>query len=485
MNKFLFDSIINISRDISTGKLIPSEICKAALDLTFTTKSLNAFITITDQLAKHQSVKADNRQVDNDNKGLLDGIPIAIKDNYCVKDELTSCGSLMLSNFISPYNSTVYDRLEMSGAILIGKTNLDEFAMGSGTVNSYYGPTKNIWNSEVFYKFYSINNSNVFYNKQNLKDDWYIAGGSSGGSAVAVASGACYGAIGSDTGGSTRNPASYCGLVGLKPSYGLISRYGLIPLVNSMDTPGILTRTVDDAIVILNHIAGADPADSTTLRAEYIPFFVNDDINLQNLVVGIPKEYNTVNLSEETLKCWMDVTNYLIEGGAKIMPVSLPNTKFSVVCYAILNCCEVASNMARYDGIQFGYRSFQGDTFSELYKNTRSEAFTNIVKERIFTDILLTPTTLTEAPRYKDFVKLDNQSQSLVQDYCTQPVNMAGLPAISIPICLSNNGLPLSLQLIAPMLHERRLCEVAKYIEKIVNFPKLELQSNAFCHNLN
>ncbi|XP_066596532.1 glutamyl-tRNA(Gln) amidotransferase subunit A, mitochondrial isoform X3 [Prorops nasuta] len=477
MNKFLFDSIINISRDISTGKLIPSEICKAALDLTFTTKSLNAFITITDQLAKHQSVKADNRQVDNDNKGLLDGIPIAIKDNYCVKDELTSCGSLMLSNFISPYNSTVYDRLEMSGAILIGKTNLDEFAMGSG--------------------------------------------GSSGGSAVAVASGACYGAIGSDTGGSTRNPASYCGLVGLKPSYGLISRYGLIPLVNSMDTPGILTRTVDDAIVILNHIAGADPADSTTLRAEYIPFFVNDDINLQNLVVGIPKEYNTVNLSEETLKCWMDVTNYLIEGGAKIMPVSLPNTKFSVVCYAILNCCEVASNMARYDGIQFGYRSFQGDTFSELYKNTRSEAFTNIVKERIFTgnyfllaenyenyyvksmkmrrmisedfdnvwnsnvDILLTPTTLTEAPRYKDFVKLDNQSQSLVQDYCTQPVNMAGLPAISIPICLSNNGLPLSLQLIAPMLHERRLCEVAKYIEKIVNFPKLELQSNAFCHNLN
>lgn len=331
---------------------------------------------------------------------------------------------------------------------------------------------------------------------------------------MSVISGSCYAAIGSDTGGSTRNPASYCGLVGLKPTYGLVSRYGLIPLVNSMDVPGILARNVDDVVLVLNSIAGGDEFDSTCLQKEYVSIDIPSTIDISNFRIGIPKEYKEKNLSPEVEECWNEVSRYLSEGGASLSTVSLPHTNYSIMCYTILNRCDVASNLACYDGMQYGYRSDEWSSVYDMYKKTRSEGFGKIVKERILVgnyfllqenyekyyikamkirrlisedfntvwnnniDLLLTPTTLTEAPKYNDFISMDNQAQCSVQDYCTQPANMAGIPAVNVPIKLSKNGLPLSLQLMAPSLKEEVLLTVAKWIEQRVQFPKLGLKDS-------
>ncbi|XP_033365760.1 glutamyl-tRNA(Gln) amidotransferase subunit A, mitochondrial [Bombus vosnesenskii] len=513
MNKLLTTSIREVSQKINAGDVGPSDVTKAAIKVASAIKPLNAYITITDKTAKKHAENSDSRQKDCSLLGKLDGIPIAIKDNYCTKGHLTTCASKMLSNFIPTYNATVYQRLKDAGAVLIGKTNLDEFAMGSGTIDSYYGPTKNLWNSDLFSKFYSCNNQMKEYTEQNKNaDSWHIAGGSSGGSAVAVIAGSCYAAIGSDTGGSTRNPASYCGLIGLKPTYGLVSRYGLIPLVNSMDVPGILTRNVDDAVLVLNTIAGPDEFDSTCLRKEYVPFDIPDKININNIKIGIPKEYKEKNLSPEVQECWNEISQYLSEDGASLSTVSLPHTNYSIMCYTILNRCDVASNLACYDGMEYGYRSDEWSSVHNMYKKTRSEGFGKIVKERILVgnyfllnenyeeyyvkamkirrlisedfdavwnnniDLLLTPTTLTGAPTYNDFISMDNQAQCLIQDYCTQPANMAGIPALNVPIKLSKSGLPLSLQLMGPPLKEKELLTVAKWIEQRVQFPKLELK---------
>ncbi|KAK2576709.1 hypothetical protein KPH14_005367 [Odynerus spinipes] len=468
---------------------------------------------VTENVAKEQSKDADARQEKNCILSDLDGIPIAIKDNYCTKGVPTTCASLMLENFVPEYNATVYQHLIDAGAVLVGKTNLDEFAMGSGTIDSYYGPTRNLWGSYLLSKHYVYEDGTEINTEASTNNiGWYIAGGSSGGSAVAVASHSCYAAIGSDTGGSTRNPASYCGLIGLKPTYGLVSRNGLIPLVNSMDVPGILTRHVEDAVLILNNIAGPDDADSTTRREDYIPFSIPDEIDISNLCVGIPTEFKVDGISEEMQACWDEVASLMQEAGAKVVPVSLPHTDYSIVCYSVINRCHVASNMARYDGVRYGYRAKEGNTLSELYTNSRSKGFNDVVKGRIFTgnffllkenyeqyfvkamqvrrlisedydkawndniDLLLTPTTLTDAPNYDDFVLLDNQTQCLIQDHCTQPANMAGIPAVSVPIKLSKKGLPLSLQLMAPPLQEKCLLTVAKWIEDCVRFPKIQLK---------
>ncbi|KAL0132185.1 hypothetical protein PUN28_000157 [Cardiocondyla obscurior] len=516
MNKLLSAPIKEVSQKIYDNAVRPSEICKASVKLASVVKPLNAYITVTSDAAREQAVAADERQQKNSLLGRLDGIPVAIKDNYCVKGEPTTCASRMLANFSPGYNATVYERLRTQGAVLIGKTNLDEFAMGSGTVDSLYGPTKNLWGSEVMSQFYSngSESSRATTRKLRSKNAWRIAGGSSGGSAVAVATGTCYAALGSDTGGSTRNPASYCGLVGLKPTYGLVSRYGLIPLLNSMDVPGILTRTVDDAVLILNAIAGPDQADSTTVRREYAPITLPETIDVRNLRIGIPKEYGIEGISKETEECWEKVSRLLEEAGANIVPVSLPHTDYSIVCYSVLNRCDVASNLACYDGIEYGHRADEWSSAHELYKKTRSEGFNDVVKGRILVgnyfllaenyekyfvkamkmrrliaqdfdvlwdsdvDLLLTPTTLTEAPSYDEFVQLDNQTQCLIQDHCTQPANMAGLPAINVPINLSREGLPLSLQLMAPLFHEQRLLTVAKWIEQAVQFPRLKLKNS-------
>ncbi|XP_017967310.1 glutamyl-tRNA(Gln) amidotransferase subunit A, mitochondrial [Drosophila navojoa] len=507
MRRHLQLSIKQLTESYINGQLSPLSVAEKALAESTNLKTLNAFVYIAAEQALQQAKESVRRYAEQKPLSFLDGVTVAIKDNFCTKNIPTTCASRMLKDFVPPYDATVCSRLKEAGAVLLGKTNMDQFAMGAGTVDSIYGPTKNIW-SESF-----------------SEDNWRIAGGSSGGSASAVAAGLCYAAIGSDTGGSTRNPASYCGVVGLKPTYGLCSRYGLIPLVNSMDVPGILTRSVSDCVEVLNTIAGPDAQDSTTIRKPYKKLQLPeiDQIDLRSLRIGIPKEYNCEGLSSEVLETWTKVADLLECAGASVRQVSLPHTAASIFVYSILNQCEVASNMARYDGIEYGHRAADERSTEQLYAQSRAEGFNQVVKTRILTgnflllrknydhyfekalrvrrliaedftkvfepptikdqvDILLTPTTLTEAPVYKDFAALSNRDQCAVQDFCTQPANMAGIPAVSIPIRLSKAGLPLSLQLMSNNLNEQLLLTVARWIEAQVEFDCLEsLQRHAAC----
>lgn len=326
-----------------------------------------------------------------------------------------------------------------------------------------------------------------------------------------------FSAIGSDTGGSVRNPASYCGVVGFKPSYGLVSRHGLIPLVNSMDVPGILARTVEDCLLVFNAIAGPDDLDSTTIKRKFNKITLPSDSNkhpLQGLRIGIPREYHCEGLDQEIVDLWKIVANQMeTTGGASIHSLSMPHTKSSVFVYSILNQCEVSSNMSRYDGMEFGYRDKGSDTpksTEALYEASRAHSLNRVVKSRILSgnyfllrknydryfekalrvrrliandfaeafklcDVLLTPTTLTAAPKYASFNSVSNRDQSAIQDFFTQPANMAGVPAITVPIKLSTrDAMPLSLQLMGPHSSEQRLFEVAQWIEQAVEFTHLE-----------
>ncbi|CAG9854492.1 unnamed protein product [Phyllotreta striolata] len=491
MDKILNTNIRTVSRLLTEGTVKTSDFVRESLKRIKETENLKAFITVTGNEAEELAKQSEKRYKNGQPLSDMDGVIIGIKDNFCTKGISTTCASKMLENFKPPYNATAYQRFLDAGAILIGKTNLDQFAMGSGTINSIYGVTKNNWGCKD-------------------DDNFYIAGGSSGGSAVAVATGACFACLGSDTGGSVRNPASYCGVIGLKPTYGLISRLGLIPLVNSMDVVGILTRTVDDTVSVLNTIAGFDEKDSTSLTKPFkkIRLPPASKMKINGIKIGIPLEYNVEYLSEEVANVWNDIASMLKSEGAIIKPVSLPHTEYSIVVYSILNQCEVTSNMARYDGIEFGLRAREDYSTEKLYSTTRRLGFDEVVKGRIlagnyfllasnydkyFTkalksrrlilndfdnvwnevDFLLTPTTLTEAPLYKDYVGQDNRHR-LVEDYCTQAANLAGIPAISVPIKLSKNGLPLSIQLMGRNLSEPMLLAVSKFIENAVKFPHFQ-----------
>ncbi|XP_049880697.1 glutamyl-tRNA(Gln) amidotransferase subunit A, mitochondrial [Pectinophora gossypiella] len=494
MNKLTSYTIKEIHKAYRDKLLTPTSFVDLCLQKAKQTSELNAFVTLTEDIAENHGIQSEKRFYIDKNSKPLDGITIGVKDNFCTNNVRTTCASEMLRDFVPTYDATVYSRLRESGACLVGKTNLDEFAMGAGTIDSIFGPTRNPWG-------YKRNDNS-----------WRIAGGSSGGSAVAVSSGACVAALGSDTGGSTRNPAALCGIVGLKPTYGLVSRYGLIPLVNSMDVPGILTRNIDDAAKILNCIAGPDNLDSTTIKKKFKPVTMKEEFDLTHVRIGIPKEYHCEGMSPEVLDTWRFVTDLLENQKAVIKTVSLPNTSVSIAVYSILNQCEVTSNMARYDGLEYGLRTSEDYSTEELYASTRSQGFNNVVRSRIFSgnyfllrqnyekyfikalqlrrlisddfkkvfkgdgavDILLTPTTLTDAPTFEEFSSKHNRDQCAFQDYCTQPANMAGIPALSIPIRLSKNKLPLSLQLMGPNLSEELLLNVAKKIETIVQFPSLE-----------
>ncbi|XP_013141957.1 PREDICTED: glutamyl-tRNA(Gln) amidotransferase subunit A, mitochondrial [Papilio polytes] len=492
MNKLTSYTIKELHKAYHDKILTPISFVDLCLQKARQTSKLNAIVTITEDVAETQGIESEKRFYIEKNIKPLDGITIAVKDNFCTKNIPTTCASEMLKDFIPTYDATVYSKLIDNGACLIGKSNLDEFAMGSGTVDSIFGPTRNAWG-------------------YNGDSDWRIAGGSSGGSAVAVSTGVCVAGIGSDTGGSTRNPAALCGVVGIKPTYGLVSRYGLIPLVNSMDVPGILARNVVDATRILNCVAGPDHLDSTTIKRDFKPIELKD-IDLSKVKIGIPTEYHCEGMSKEIIDTWSFVADLLEKEKAIIKTVSMPHTSVSIAVYSILNQCEVASNMARYDGLEFGLRTNEDYSTEELYASSRSQGFNNVVRSRIFAgnyflltrnydkyflkalklrrliaddfknvfngdngvDVLLTPTTLCDAPLYGDFVSKHNRDQCAFQDYCTQPANMAGIPAVSIPIRLSNNKLPISLQIMGPNLSEELLLNLAKRIESIVNFPTID-----------
>uniref|UniRef100_A0A1B6LAF8 Glutamyl-tRNA(Gln) amidotransferase subunit A, mitochondrial n=2 Tax=Graphocephala atropunctata TaxID=36148 RepID=A0A1B6LAF8_9HEMI len=494
-------TIRKVSQALQEEVFSATDLCRACLSRAKLIEPLNPFVTITEEKALGQAERSDLRHKEGSSKSNLDGVTVAVKDNFCTAGVATTCGSRMLEDYVPPYNATVVERLEQAGAVLLGKTNLDEFAMGSGTVDSVHGPTYNVWGSPLAHS----------HTQSTQPTAHRIAGGSSGGSAVAVATGACLAALGSDTGGSTRNPAAYCGVVGLKPTYGRVSRHGLIPLVNSMDVPGILARTVDDAVQVFNVISGHDPQDSTTVSDNFPPVTLADTINLFGLTVGIPQEYHCPGLSAEVLQSWSDTADLLEEAGATLRQVSLPHTPLSIVCYSVLNQCEVASNMARYDGLQYGYRADSHTSTEQLYADTRSHALGLVVRSRILTgnyfllqrnyekyfeqamrvrrlisqdftavwgsgvDLLLTPTTLTTAPTVQQFTSLDNREQCATQDYCTQPTNLAGCPAVSIPVRLSQNNLPISLQLIAPNFCEQLMLSVAHWIQTASKFPELPL----------
>ncbi|XP_045780560.1 glutamyl-tRNA(Gln) amidotransferase subunit A, mitochondrial [Maniola jurtina] len=491
MNKLTSYTIKEIHKAFQEKLLTPTSFVDLCIQRAKQKSELNAFITLTEEISENHAIESEKRTYIDKKVRPLEGVTVAVKDNFCTKNIRTTCASKMLRNFVPTYDATVYSRLINSGACLVGKSNLDEFAMGSGTVDSIFGPTRNPW----------------CYN-----EDWKISGGSSGGSAVAVSTGSCVAAIGSDTGGSTRNPAALCGVIGLKPTYGLVSRYGLIPLVNSMDVPGILARNIEDLTAILNCIAGPDLLDSTTIKKPFKSIEIKD-IDLSKIKIGIPKEYHCEGMSSEIIDLWRDITDLLENEGCQIKTISLPHTSVSIAVYSILNQCEVASNMARYDGLEFGLRTSEDYSTEELYATTRSQGFNKVVRSRIFAgnyflltrnyekyflkalklrrlisddfdkvfngpnsvDLLLTPTTLTEAPSYKDFRSRHNRDQCALQDYCTQPANMAGIPAVSIPIRLSSNNLPLSLQLMGPDLSEQVLLSVAKRIEDLVQFPSLKI----------
>lgn len=492
MNKLTSYTIKEIHKSYIEKLLTPTSFVDQCLQKAREQSHLNAYITITEEVAENHAIESEKRIYIDRKCKPLEGISIAVKDNFCTKNIPTTCASKMLKNFIPTYDATVYRKLRESGACLIGKSNLDEFAMGSGTVDSVFGPTKNPWES-------------------GKGESWHIAGGSSGGSSVAVAIGSCVAAIGSDTGGSTRNPAALCGVIGLKPTYGIVSRHGLIPLVNSMDVPGIITRNIEDAASIFNCISGPDILDSTTVE-KVCNVSLDEVFDLKSIKIGIPDEYYCEGMNKEVLDTWSHVADVLENEGARVKSVSMPYTSISITVYSILNQCEVASNMARYDGLQYGLRADKDYSTEELYASSRSQGFNNVVRSRIFAgnyfllrknydkyfikalklrrliandfenvfdkdkdgvDLLLTPTTLTDAPLYSDFVSKNNRDQCVLQDYCTQPANMAGIPAVSIPIRLSKNNLPLSLQLMAPCFKEDLLLNVAKRIENIVQFPNI------------
>ncbi|KAB0405369.1 hypothetical protein E2I00_014466, partial [Balaenoptera physalus] len=438
-----------VSAALKQGQVTPTELCQRCLSLIKKTKFLNAYITVSEEVALKQAEESEKRYKKGLSLGDLDGIPVAVKDNFSTAGIETTCASNMLKGYVPPYNATVVQKLLDQGALLMGKTNLDEFAMG---------------------------------------------------------------ALGSDTGGSTRNPAAHCGVVGLKPSYGLVSRHGLIPLVNSMDVPGILTRCVDDAAIVLGILAGHDPKDSTTIQDPVKPFTLPSLTDVSKLCIGIPKEYLTPELSSEVQSLWSKAANLFESEGAKVIEVSLPHTSYSIVCYHVLCTSEVASNMARFDGLEYGHRCDTDVSTEAMYAATRREGFNDVVRERILSgnffllkenyenyfvkaqkvrrliardfvnvfnsgvDVLLTPTTLSEAVPHTEFIREDNRTRSAQDDIFTQAVNMAGLPAVSVPMALSSQGLPIGLQFIGRAFCDQQLLTVAKWFEKRVQFPVIQLQ---------
>jgi len=437
-------------------------------------KNLHSYIYIEDDTSLKDAKKVDEKIAKGEKLRKLEGIPIAVKDNMCTKGMFTTCASRILENFCSPYDATVISKLKESGAILMGKTNMDEFAFGSSTENSAFGTTKNPYDFER------------------------VPGGSSGGSAACVSANLCFGALGSDTGGSIRQPASFCGVVGLKPTYGRVSRYGLVAFASSLDQIGPITKNVKDTCLLMNVISGKDPKDSTSADIEIPDYeqFLRTD--LKDVKIGIPKEYFVSGTDKEVEKKIREFIKISEELGAKIEEISLPHTSYGIAVYYIIATAEASSNLARFDGVKYGYRTKNYRNLLEMYINTRGEGFGEEVKRRIIlgtyvlssgyyedyylkaqkvrtlikkdfldafekVDVILTPTT-PELP-FKIGKKKDDPLKMYLSDLFTVNVNLSGLPSISLPVGFSSSNLPVGLQIIAPHFREEKIIEVASAIE--------------------
>jgi len=435
---------------------------------------IHAFITLTPDVARQQAALADAR-IQKGETTPLTGIPLAIKDLICTQGVRTTCGSHILENYIPPYDATVIEKLKAAGAVLVGKANMDEFAMGSSTENSFFGPTRNPWDLER------------------------IPGGSSGGAAAAVAAGECIASLGSDTGGSIRQPASCCGVVGIKPTYGRVSRYGLVAFASSLDQIGPFSKDVRDAALLLQAICGHDFRDSTSVNVP-VPDFTQSLVdNVRGMILGIPKECFREGLDPEVESAFREAVRNLEKLGAKTVEVSLPHSEYALAVYYIIAPAEASSNLARYDGVKYGFRAKGSFDLMEMYKETRSQGFGAEVKRRIMLgtyalsagyyeayyrqaaqvrtlvrqdfektfahcDVLLTPTAPT--PAFKLGEKVDDPLQMYLSDIFTIPCNLAGLPGLSLPSGFSKQGLPIGLQILANHFQEEKMLRAAYVYEQ-------------------
>ena len=446
-------------------------------------KELNCYNTISQEKALIDAEKSDERRKSQNLRSKYDGIPIGIKDLFCTKGVTTTASSKILSNFVPNYESTVTQNCDDAGLISLGKLNCDEFAMGSTNKTSFFGSVKNPWKS--------VNSDNEL-----------VPGGSSGGSAAAVSGDLCVASLGTDTGGSIRQPASFTGTVGLKPSYGRVSRWGIVAFASSLDQAGPITKTVEDAAILLDIISGHDEKDSTSSVNPKEDYYENLNSDIKGMKIGIPKEFRSDKLPASTQKSWDECANLLKTNGAEIVDISLPHTMSALPAYYIIAPAEASSNLARYDGVRYGLR-VKGNDLIDMYEKTRSEGFGDEVKRRILigtyvlssgyydayyikaqkirsliksdyveafkkVDAILTPSTPSTA------FEIANEPSDPVQNYLndifTVPVNLAGLPGISIPFANDENNLPIGLQLITNSFEEQKLLNVARNIEETINY---------------
>lgn len=473
----LHELTIEQARDgLRKGDFSSVELTRAVLDrIEAVDGRVEAFLTVTADQAMAQAAAADKAIADG-TAGPLAGIPLALKDLICVRGQRTTCASKILENFHPPYDATVVEKLRAAGAVIVGKVNMDEFAMGSSTENSAYRVTRNPWNTD------------------------HVPGGSSGGSAAAVAAGMCLGALGSDTGGSIRQPASHCGVVGLKPTYGRVSRYGLVAYASSLDQIGPLAGTVTDCALLLNAIAGHDPKDSTSVVMDTPDYTRHLGQDVKGLRIGIPREYMaTQGLDPDVAAAVEEGIRLLESQGARRVEVSLPHTPYVVAAYYIIATSEASSNLARYDGVKYGYRAPEADSLLDMYRKSRSIGFGPEVRRRIILgtyslsagyydayygkamqvrrliaqdfakafescDVIAGPVAPTPAFRVGENV--GDPLTMYLSDIFTLSVNLAGIPGMSVPRGFSRNGLPIGLQLMGPHFGEEILLRVAHAHER-------------------
>ena len=467
-------TIQELSQKLQSRELRSTQVCQHFLDrIQESNPEMNAFITVTADSAMEEAQRCDDA-LDSGTASLLTGIPIAYKDLFCTKGSKTSCASKMLDNFIAPYDATVVDKMASAGMITIGKTNMDQFAMGSTTENSYYGRCQNPFNPDM------------------------VPGGSSGGSAAAVASGMTPAALGTDTGGSIRQPASLCGVTGVKPTYGRISRHGMIAYASSLDQAGPIAKNAGDCALLLNALAGQDDKDSTSAHQPLEDYTRKLDQDIKGIKIGLPTEFFGDGIEQEVRERVTQAIERYQQLGAEIIEVSLPHFPLAVACYYIIAMAEASSNLARFDGVRYGYRCDNPKDLNELYTKSRSEGFSEEVKRRIMLGTYVLSAGYYDAYYLKaqkirrlirdDFIKVFSQVDAIIGpvtpyselkygeqlenpvtmylgDLYTVPVNLAGLPALSHPEASNQQQTPLGIQLIGAHWSEAQLLQIAHCYE--------------------
>ncbi|MBS1235418.1 MAG: glutamyl-tRNA amidotransferase subunit [Proteobacteria bacterium] len=475
----MFDkTVAELSALLRAKKASSVELTQGFLDRISKYRDLNAFISLDPGRSLAQAKAADQRLAEGQ-AGPLTGIPIAQKDIFCADGWLTTCGSKMLSNFVAPYDATVIERFNTAGAVCLGKTNMDEFAMGSSNETSFYGAVKNPWDTQA------------------------VPGGSSGGSAAAVAARLAPAATGTDTGGSIRQPAALTGITGIKPSYGRVSRYGMIAFASSLDQGGPMTRTAEDAALLLNTMCGFDPRDSTSVDLPVPDFTASLNNSIKGLRIGLPKEYLGAGLSADVAKVVEAAIAEYKKLGAEVVEVSLPNSQLAIPCYYVLAPAEASSNLARFDGVRYGHRAPEYKDLTDMYCKTRAQGFGAEVKRRILIgtyvlsagyydayylqaqrlrrlitddfnrafekcDVIMGPTTPTTA--FNLGAKTDDPVAMYLSDIYTISVNLAGLPGMSIPAGFGTDQRPVGLQLIGKYFDEARLLNAAHQYQQVTDW---------------